>query len=128
MNEQQLTIEVRRLLDESAERLPYRVSQRLAASREAALARLSPVREARLSVASATRGIDFDEPGPLWRLAGALIPILIVIAGLVSIAFWDDSEKAQELADVDAAVLTDDVPISAYTDRGFGVFLKNNRQ
>jgi len=31
-------------------------------------------------------------------------------------------------AEVEAAVLTDLVPIAAYVDRGFGVYLKNSQQ
>lgn len=135
MNENDLPLQVRRALDESADRLSYRVSQRLAASREAALGRMrtSPVQETRTASAVIGNGRGraalLGDPGPTWRLAGILLPLLIVIAGMISISVWDDDEKAQELADVDADVLTDDVPISAYTDRGFGVFLSNqNRQ
>lgn len=137
MNEQHFTIELRRALDESAEKLPYRVSHRLAGAREAALARISPAVRVNLSVSGVStlmsasvggRGAGMDEPSLLSRWAGIVIPVLIVLAGLLSIAYWDDSEKAEELADIDEQVLTDDVPISAYADRGFGVFLKNSRQ
>lgn len=133
MNENDLPLQVRRALDESADRLSYRVSQRLAASREAALGRMrtAAVQDARFAtaVSGSGRAALLGDPGPTWRLAGVLLPLLIVIAGMISISVWDDDEKAAELADVDADVLTDDVPISAYTDRGFGVFLSNqNRQ
>ena len=135
MNEHDLSSRIRRALDESVEQLPYRVTHRLAASREAALGRMraapqrSPALE--MAAASATPLGPVAMPGvPAlpWRLAGVLIPLLIVLAGMISIALWDDAENAQELADVDEHVLTDDVPISAYTDRGFGVFLSNTRQ
>jgi hypothetical protein len=125
---------VRRALDESTERVPYRISQRLAASREAALGGLPAVRirESRqaltLALSGADRAVLYGDPGPAWRLAGVLLPLLIVICGMVTIALWDDDQKAAELADVDADVLTDDVPISAYTDRGFGVFLSNQNR
>lgn len=129
MNEQEFTLQIRRALNESAEQLPYKVTHRLAAAREAALARAPRVRSARAALSTgSTVGFEVQEPSLLWRWVGSLAPLLIVVAGLISIAVWDDNEKDQELADVDTAVLTDDVPISAYTDRGFGVFLKNNRQ
>mgnify|MGYP000998789524 CR=1 FL=1 len=129
MNEQEFSLQIRRALNESAEKLPYRVTHRLAAAREAAIARAPAVRSARVALATGPTGsFDLDEPSLLWRWVGFLAPVLIVVAGLISIAFWDDVEKDQELADVDTAVLTDDVPISAYADRGFGVFLNNNRQ
>lgn len=132
MNENDLPLQVRRALDESADRLSYRVSQRLAASREAALSRMRTVtvQDTRFAgaVSAGGRAALLGDPGPTWRLAGVLLPLLIVIAGMISISMWDDDEKAQELADVDADVLTDDVPISAYTDRGFGVFLSNQNR
>ena len=65
----------------------------------------------------------------LWKktLLSAL-PILILVAGLIAISEWSEMEQADEAADVDAAMLEDDVPLSAYADRGFGVFLKNTGQ
>ena len=63
-----------------------------------------------------------------WRLGVTLVPVLVVAIGLMVISVWNDTETADEIAEVDTAVLTDEVPLSAYTDRGFGVFLKNSRQ
>jgi len=37
-------------------------------------------------------------------------------------------QSAAELAEVDSALLTDDVPLVAYADRGFGVYIKNTRR
>lgn len=131
MNEQQFASQIRRALDESSGKLPYRVTHRLGIARESALARMEPgvamAESARLAAAGGT-GVEWESPGRAWRITGMVLPFLILIAGLVSIAAYDVTETAQELADVDAAVLTDDVPIAAYTDRGFGVFIKNNRQ
>jgi hypothetical protein len=129
MNEQDFGFKIRHALEDSAEQLPFRVTHRLAAAREAALARMPVVQAGRAALAGGPAvDFDMDEPSRLRRLLIAALPVLVVVAGLITISFWDDFEKDEELADVDAAMLTDDVPISAYTDRGFGVFLKNNRQ
>jgi Protein of unknown function (DUF3619) len=135
MNEQQFALQIRRALDESSSALPYRVTHRLAAAREAALAKMPPrprvvtATSAQLAGAGASGpDVDWETPGRAWRITGMVLPFLIVVAGMATIAAWDASETAQELADVDAAMLTDDVPIAAYLDRGFGVFIKNNRQ
>jgi len=51
------------------------------------------------------------------------VPLLALVAGLVFIntSLGDNSE---EVAEVDAALLTDDLPPSAYTDPGFLQFIK----
>ncbi|MBN9426243.1 MAG: DUF3619 family protein, partial [Burkholderiales bacterium] len=57
-----------------------------------------------------------------------LVPLVVLLGGLYGIAQWDAVYTADAIADVDEAVLIDEVPISAYADRGFGVFLKNMDQ
>lgn len=136
MNEQLFALAVRQALDESAERLPYRVSHRLASARQAALARLpasaeqpvaaSTVVAGRGAAAQATAGAPAPRLG--WRLLAMLVPIVVLVAGLYGISQWDAVYTADAIADVDEAVLVDEVPISAYADRGFGVFLKNMDQ
>ncbi|MCL4747952.1 MAG: DUF3619 family protein [Burkholderiaceae bacterium] len=135
---------VQRVLEASAQRLPYRVVVRLEKSRQAALSRMpgeqrqvehvaEPFRNAAevgLSPdgsAALASGPESDLPRS-WRVVFSVIPILAVVAGLVLISDWVDSDRAAEIADVDVAVLVDDLPISAYTDRGFGVFLKNTHR
>ena len=145
MNEQQLPLQLRAALDESAERLPYRVTHRLQTARQMALARMTRV-EAGVEATPSTVHVAFAGAGaaaagnwaephstrdkaPLWwRAALALMPALVVAGGLMAISIWNDLETADETADVDLAVLTDDLPISAYADRGFGVYLKNSQR
>lgn len=133
MNEQQFSLQVRHALDESVEKLPYKVTHRLGSARELALSRMQPA-PAAVGFGSLAAATSVSMPGELpgsgrlWRLAGTLLPILIVVVGIVAMDLWDISAKADELAEVDAAMLTDDVPLDVYTDRGFGVFLKNSRQ
>ncbi len=71
-----------------------------------------------------------DRPSVYFRLLSTVAPILLVIAGLYGIDAWNDAEEAAETADIDAELLLadDDVPVSAYADKGFGVFLKNSKQ
>lgn len=131
MNEPEIALLVRQALDRSAERLPYRVTHRLAASRATALAQV-PVRQPDTVPASALRPARAGEAGvaggppPLsWRIAAVVAPILIVGAGLAGISLWDSWQRADDIADIEAAMLADDVPIAAYADRGFGVYLQN---
>lgn len=146
MNEQRIAQLAREALDESAEHLPWRVTHRLATAREAALARLP--RQAQVAVpvpataqaahaivvAAGAGGRSSAGGGPDGRrrfglgLAAVVVPVAIVAAVLYGISEWDSRLRADDIADVDAAVLVDEVPISAYADRGFGVFLRNVAQ
>lgn len=130
MNEQQFAQTLRNTLDESAARLPYRVTHRLELARNAALARQRTA-QVQFAPSAAGAGSLRLTPGehPLWwRLGVTLVPVLVVAFGLMAISVWNDTETADEIAEIDTAVLTDEVPLAAYTDRGFGVFLKNSRQ
>jgi hypothetical protein len=131
MNEHLFASRIRQALDESADHLPYRVTQRLERARLAALARAVPEAETvpAAATAGATVGLSStDRPSGLVRLLSALVPILLVIAGLYGISLWDDAQRAAETADIDAEMVLgdDEVPLSAYADRGFGAYLKNN--
>jgi hypothetical protein len=133
MNEQLFASRIRHALDESADRLPYRVTQRLERARLAAVARARPSAVLEPTLAAAPVGLPSggnDRPSAWVRVASTLVPILLVIAGLYGISLWDDAQRAAETADVDAELILadDDVPISAYADKGFGVFIKNVRQ
>ena len=48
------------------------------------------------------------------------------MAGLVAINIIQDDDRTSELAEVDAALLTDDLPPDAYADPGFVQFLKTS--
>ena len=128
MNERSFGMKVAGLLDDSAARLPYRVVHRLDRACEAALARLPAefVGEVAPVAPQTTGSASFGTPSRLWRALAVALPPVIVAAGLYGISVWADSQDAQETAEVDAAVLVDDVPIAAYADRGFGVYLNNN--
>ena len=53
-----------------------------------------------------------------------MLPLLTLVVGLITIKHFQDERRAREVADVDTALLTDDLPPSAYTDPGFLRFLK----
>lgn len=132
MNEQQFAQQVILALAPSADRLPYRITHRLELARNAALSRI-PERSAETAPQAALAGGSvslLDETDRRWSpWLASVLSVLLLAGGLIAISMWSDSETAEETADVDLAVLTDDdVPLSAYADRGFGVFLKNSRQ
>jgi hypothetical protein len=78
----------------------------------------------RLRVASA--------PWPrVWcsRWAGIpLRPLLLLVLGLMFISHLNREGQIQAAADVDAAILVDELPPAAYSDPGFAEFVRSARQ
>lgn len=114
-------------LDASADSLPHDISERLRVARQQALARLHDVKSAETSpvVLGNSAALTGGGPGSAWwpQLV-SLIPLLALIAGLVAIQLLGSDSMIQDLADIDEAILTDDLPPDAYTDPGFAQFLK----
>jgi hypothetical protein len=108
--------------------LPYDISERLRAARMQAVARrkVEPV-----ATVQSTRGgaavLGEEHLGWWGRIASAL-PLLALAFGLVFIHVQQNEQRATEVAEIDAALLTDDLPPAAYADPGFVQFLKAGRE
>ncbi len=110
-----------------AEQLPRDITERLRFGRERALERARLARSAAaaqsLGVSSGGAGLLGRAPGWLFRVVSAL-PIVVLVCGLVAIEHRDRKIQIDVAAEVDAALLADDLPPSAYRDAGFVEFLK----
>ncbi|MGY8524999.1 DUF3619 family protein [Paracidovorax citrulli] len=133
IRQRRLAMQVRAALEASADDLPPRVEQRLAQARQAALdRRKAPATASSPSLAgagAAGSGARHEGPrqptGDWFRRLGLLWTMLALVAGLAGIYEWQEHQQVEELADVDEAMLLDDVPPQAYADTGFHVFLKH---
>ncbi|HEX7888165.1 MAG TPA: DUF3619 family protein [Ramlibacter sp.] len=109
--------------------LPYEARERLRAARVRALqARKIPAVApviVRNGGGSAALALGDGRPGLFTRIASVL-PLVVLAAGLVAIHSVQSDQRASELAEVDAALLTDDLPPAAYADPGFVQFLKQS--
>ncbi|MEZ0307870.1 MAG: DUF3619 family protein [Ramlibacter sp.] len=115
-----------------AAELPYEVTERLRAARVQAVSRrklasaqFAPVLSASGAAASLTFG---DEGLGLWGRIGSALPLIALVGGLILIHSIQNDYRASEVAEVDAALLTDDLPPAAYADPGFVQFLKSGRE
>jgi hypothetical protein len=109
-------------LEASCNELPPDIVFRLRQSRERALAAATPRR--RLAWLPRFAGLPGNLGGSWLRdgLAPTVgILMLALIAALASQQSQD--ERFNESLDIDSALLTDDLPIDAYLDRGFGAWL-----
>jgi hypothetical protein len=117
------------VLEKNAE-LPYEVSERLRAARMRALS----VRRVSQTQLQTAQDIQSQNGLALLKLPtqihfflqtfGSILPLLALIVGLVFIHDFHNDQNALELAEVDSALLTDDLPPSAYTDPSFLDYLK----
>ena len=111
--------------------LPHDVSERLRASRVQALAHRKLARTQTAATVVASGGaatLTFGDEGLGWwgRIASAL-PLIALAAGLIAINVMQNNHRAAEVAEVDVALLTDDLPPAAYTDPGFLQFLNSSK-
>lgn len=117
-------------LSDSIDDLPYEISERLRAARMQALAHRKVAQTRTASVLTSSGGVatlTFGEEGlNLWSRLASVLPLVALVAGLVAINMIQDNDGAREVAEVDAALLTDDLPPAAYADPGFLQYLKTS--
>ena len=65
-----------------------------------------------------------DEGLSLWSIFASALPLLALVLGLLVIQFMQPDNMTSDIARIDAALLTDELPPDAYTDPGFVQFLK----
>jgi Protein of unknown function (DUF3619) len=118
-------------LNSASLQLPHDISERLRAARTRAVAaRLKPQTRLQTSTAmvqqNGTALLNFGDEGlNIWSRLASLLPLIALIAGLAIIQNIMDDDRTNELAEVDSALLIDDLPPAAYADPGFLQFLKN---
>jgi Protein of unknown function (DUF3619) len=114
-------------LSVQAAALPQDITERLRVGREQALARARTAqREAAAPVLAAQGGTAaVGGPGAWWQRLASWLPLLVLAAGLVLVGQWTTREQVLAAADIDAVLLSDEVPPGAYADPGFAEFLKS---
>lgn len=123
---------VRHALNERLDDLPASTTDRLAQARKAALARKKAhveVRVTRTELAAAGGAGGFFAQNFSWiNRMGVALPMLVLVGGLVGIYHYEQQQRIAELAELDAAVLSDELPLSAYLDHGFNAYLNQSEQ
>ena len=114
------------LLRQGSQTLPASVKDRLYAGRLKALSLKKPEKVLVQNHAFAgSSGTWSSGSNPIWDAIGWVAPLVVLLFGLIGIAQWQEDSRINDIAEVDAALLTDDVPPDAYADSGFMHFLKN---
>lgn len=103
---------------------------RFARERSLEIARSSRTAEAvpKLGVTRGGAAILGSSGSNWWVRIGSALPVFALVAGLVLIQRWQDNAQISVAAEVDAALLSDDLPPAAYSDAGFAEFLKTSHE
>lgn len=125
-----LAYKIRHALNENLDNLPASTTDRLAAARAQALARKKADAPARGKQARQRAAFDVASLFSMQWVARAAVvaPLLAMVAGMVGVYQYEREQRVAELAELDAAVLSDDLPLTAYTDHGFNAYLAQQQQ
>lgn len=124
MNEMQFGNKVRQALNEGLAQVDSSTASRLRAAREQALARQRAQPSPALAWADNVLGRLGGWGGAAWRI---LFPALALAIGVALVQHWQHDQRMAQLEEIDALLLTDDLPLDAYLDRGFQNWLKQQR-
>jgi hypothetical protein len=123
MNERETAKKITTYLDHGVVGLKSGTAYRLQLARQAALARLERQPAAELVLASSG--------GSIWARRGLAdariwLSVLLLVGGIVTYQYWQTVQQSRDIEETDAAILSSDLPIEAYLDRGFQAWLKRS--
>ena len=121
-------------LSQSTDELPHDITERLRAARVQAVEKRKQLlleNSAAMFTHGHSGSLTASQAGGhsnWWNRLGAVGLLLALAVGLMVIDVVQDDMGARELADIDSAILTDDLPPAAYMDAGFAQFLKTRHR
>ena len=121
MNEMQFGNRIRHLLN-AGPALGADKATRLAKARAAALERQRPEPAPAVAWADNVLGMLGGWMGVSFRV---MVPAIALLVSVAAIYTWQQNQRVAEVEEIDAMLLTDDLPIDAYLDRGFQNWLKS---
>jgi len=109
--------------------LGHDISERLRIARQRALQSRPPVliMQSRMANSMQSNGTLTGSPEEglnLWSIFASALPLLALVLGLLVLQDMQSDDGTSDIARIDAALLTDELPPDAYTDPGFVQFLK----
>jgi len=125
VNESHLGSKIAEQLERAANQLRQGTFYSLQAARDLALQKYRPQPESR--VAGDGRAASGLRRGHLLS-ARVLLPLVIVLLSLGGIIYWQSAKQNNEVEDIDAHLLTGDLPINAYLDKDFDSWLRRSSQ
>lgn len=121
---------VRHALNENLDTLPTSTLDKLASARKIAISRKK--KESPLlafvprALLAGNAGSFFGERLSWLARMGVAVPLIVLALGLTGIYHiyqFEQQRRISDTADIDAEVLADELPLSAYLDHGFNAYL-----
>ena len=114
-------------LSEGARNLDPTAAERLLAARKVALSHYQHEAAPAWSWVWATQAMGRITEDRRTGGLQMLIAVAALIAALIGGVYWQNyTTQGNELAELDAGLLTDELPINAYLDKGFESWLKRS--
>jgi len=123
--EHELARQIVQYLEDGVDQLEPRVRERLAVARRNALSRYREQPAPVFGLAWAGQAAVWLTGHP-FRGARLLIAATALALATVGIVYWQSTGPANGLAEIDVYLLTDELPINAYLDKGFDSWLKRS--
>ena len=128
MNEQELAGKIVQHLEQGLGHLKQGTLYQLRSAREAALDRYREAPQPVFGLAWAGESA-FRLGHSRYFTARYLLALGLLLLSLISIAYWQlITIQPNDIAEIDANLLTGDLPINAYLDRDFEAWLKRSSQ
>mgnify|MGYP003348784709 CR=1 FL=1 len=127
MNEQELARRIVSRLNDGLGSLKQGTAYQLQSARQAALDRYREAPQPMFGLAWAGE-FAFRLTHSRHYSARNLLAIGLVVLSLIGATYWQIVVQANDLAEIDAGLLTDDLPINAYLDNNFEAWLKRSSQ
>ncbi|MES2016505.1 MAG: DUF3619 family protein [Pseudomonadota bacterium] len=119
---------VRHALNEHLDHLPPSTADRLASARKLAVSRKKAHAPVRLAQRQLAGNVGAFFSSSLMGKMGVVVPLLALVIGLAGIYEIEEQQRIAEMAELDAAVLSDELPLTAYLDQGFNAYLAQRGQ
>jgi len=117
--ENEFGYKARQILNQGLDTLDREVAGRLHQARQAALSsQRVPATGLRLA------GIGHNVEFAFFANARSLFAVIALTIGATGTYYWNAFEQVQEFEEIDSALLVDELPPSAYLDRGFHAWLE----
>jgi len=126
MNEHELARKIVQRLNGGLDHIKQGTLYRLQTARQAALDRCREVPQPAFNPALAGAGFSVSR-GRFFN-ARNLIAMGLLMLSLIGITYWQYVVQSNDIAEIDASLLTGDLPFNAYIDSNFEAWLKRSSQ
>lgn len=124
MNERDLAKKIVQHLDYGATNLDSRLQYRLQTARQHALESYAKPRHSFSLAWGGDGGRDghgnAHSPFRVW------VPLVVLVLGLMFVTYWQTTQQMNDVSEIDAHLLAQDLPIHAFIDNGFDTWLEGS--